>query len=199
MEDKHYLVPAHTEGIETDLEHSVVARSIEDAEEWFVEAKNRLLDINHWERYDKHLGADFRLTDSQGKAVNRRAHRGDHLRLYLSSPPVSGNEHNWVIVEAIEYDDYPDEDRETLAMRIRPSSDPRNKPHDGTPHCPDMSSGTFVIERSHDRLTALYHRRVGPSIRSDGNFDCINNASSSEEWLGLSDSQWAGLIKSLLD
>lgn len=204
MENRHYLVPAQKEGIKKDIQHSVVARSVEDAEEWFVDVKNRLLDVNHWEHYSKLTSVEFRLTDAHGKNVNRRAHRGDHLRIYIPGPgPSSGDGYDWVVIEAIEYDDYPDDDHEAFAMRVRPSSDPHKHSGNGDAHFfSSDATSTFVIERTGTHLSAHYHGRNETANTDDDTslFDKARNTGVAlGAWLGLSDAQCVSLIKGLLE
>jgi hypothetical protein len=180
MEDNLRLTPRLQDEVEKALEHTVKAETEEDAEDWFVDAKNRLLDVNHWRQYGHHLNAEFTLADAHGKAVNRSAHRGDHLHIDI---PGSGSGVDWV-VDAIVYDDYPDINRETITVRVRPSSDLKGKQdHDLTPSSYAHAAGAFVVERVGKMLRTIFQRRSEPS-----------NAG-----LGLPDVQWEALTKGLLE
>jgi hypothetical protein len=177
MQESHYLVPHQQQGLEKNLEHGIISDSIEDAEDDFVDAKDRLLDVNNWTKYSEINSIGIRLKDSHGKETSRHARRGDHIRIDM---PAGG--FNWVVIEAIEYDDYPDQGMETFAIRVRPSENPMMKQADGenTRH---ETTGTFVIERRGRRLFASYHGRNEPGTRADN------------VWMGLDDAQWAGLVK----
>ncbi|MES2702366.1 MAG: hypothetical protein V4649_06995 [Bacteroidota bacterium] len=201
MEDKHYLVPKQKEGIEKNFAHTVTARTVADAEDWFVDAKNRLLDINHWKQSSEHLSAEFRLTDSHGKPVSRHAHKGDYIRIDLPGPgPVTGDGFDWVLVEAIEYDDYPDEHRETFAIRVRPADNPTVKKNDTAHFFSSDATSTFVIERKGKQISALYHGRNEVPNMDVNMIDKARNAAVAlGAWLGMSDVQWTGLIKGLLE
>jgi hypothetical protein len=199
MQEKHYLVPQHNEGFEKDIAHEAVAKTIEDAEDWFVDAKERLLDINNWKKYAPGLGVEFRLSDGHGKGLHRSARRGDHVRIDIQGPAgglIGG--FDWSTIEAMEYDDYPDEDMETFAIRIRPS----DHPQDGTDGVPVLVAGndvsaTVVVARFGKRLSAAYHGRnelAGADMKADDR----SNEDPGNGWMGISDVQWGELMKGLL-
>jgi hypothetical protein len=202
MGGKHYLVPVQTQGIKKDLEHSITFPMVEDAEDMFVVSKNRLLDVNNWKKSSTHISASFHLTDHHGKPITRRAHKGDHIRIALPAPEArTGDGYDWVEIEAIEYDDYPDEDMETFAMHVRPCRSPLEKRDNDTAHFfSESATSTFVIERRGKRLAALYHGRNETANVGTDMPDAIRNATVAVgAWLGLSDVQWSGLIKGLIE
>ncbi len=138
MQRNHYLVPDQFQGFEKNIEHSMLLKTAEDAEDSFVSAKERLLDVNNWNRYTGPVSS-FQLTDLQGKLLHRRAHKGDCIK--TAGLPMMHS----ILIEAIEYDDYPDESRETFAVRLQPGS--------------NGATATIVIERAHKKLAASYHCR----------------------------------------
>jgi len=171
MPQNHYLVPDQFLGFENNIEHSIHYCNTEDAEDNFVGAKEQLLDVNNW---FKHIGpgAGFELVDAHHKTLHRKAHKADHIKMQSSAyAPI------FILVEDIEYDDYPDEGRETFAMRLKPGID--QGPQNG--NIASNATITIVIDRSLKKLTASYHGR--------------NEATS---WLGLSDGQWGSLVKGLV-
>ena len=191
MQEKHYLVPLHQDGSRKDLEHNIVADSIDDAEYWFVDAKDRLLDMNSWNKYSPAISAEFRLTDKHGLGVGRHARKGDLIRMDITGPGTTRlSEFDWVCIEAIEYDDYPDLSMETFAIRVRTAQNPLNNKdgHNGSNNDNDATF-TFVIERRGAKLFASYHGRGGSG-------QIANTATS--PWIGLPDMEWLSLIKGLL-
>ena len=179
MQENHYLVPTQLQGNEKNIAHDVHCDIIADAEDWCVDAQERLLDVNHWRKYSAITGLDFKLTDSHGKVLNRKAHKGDHIRIEIQTDAAV---FDWVAIEAIEYDDYPDIDMETFAMRVRPGEHPANKKDD---HILNEATTTIVIERRGKTLAASYHGR--------------NEENNATQWLGLSDTEWAAIVKGLID
>jgi hypothetical protein len=86
------------------MEYTISTNNIEDAEDLFIVAKERLLDINDW-----HSDYGFILTDSNQHKVQRNAHKGDFIT--KSSLP---NEK--YIINKIQYDDYPDIAGESITI-----------------------------------------------------------------------------------
>ena len=179
MQHTHYLIPAHAEGTETDIACGFTAESVDDAADLFVDAKDRLLAVTDWAEFGALESVHFRLADSHGHVVRRHARRGDHI--LIATQPDGGlpvTEFDSYTIEALEYDDYPDENRETFAIRLRPSAtDGEAAPND---------TATIVIGRSGLSLSAVYHGR--------------NRAVSDDAlWHGLGEEQWSMLMKGLLD
>lgn len=200
--EQHYLVPQQHTGPSKDLEHTVTAESLEDAEDWFIDAKNRMLDVNNWKNYAATFSTAFMLADSHGKPVSRSVHRGDHIRIDIPGPgPAAGGGYDWVLIESVEYDDYPDDERETFAMRVHPVADPAMGNGGATAHFfSEQASSTFVVERMGKYLKASYHGR-NEEINKEGSvLDNVRNSLVGfTAWLGMSDAQWASLIKGFLE
>lgn len=93
------------------MEYTVSTNNIEDAEDLFIVAKERLLDINDW-----HSGNRFILTDSHQHKVQRNAHKGDFIT-------KSGTPTERYIINKIQYDDYPDINGESITMFMADAND----------------------------------------------------------------------------
>jgi len=202
MSDIHYLVPAQQEGIEKNIEHTVTADTVEEAEDWFVDGKERLLDVNNWKRYSVSLSAEFSLTEQSGRSVDRVARKGDHIRIDIPGPgSEAGDGFDWVVIEAIEYDDYPDLDMETIAMRVRPSTNPADTTNENTAHFFTAdSTSTFVVERRGVKVAAKYYGRNEVPNTDGGVVDKVRNAGVAvTAFLGMSDAQWTSLVKGLIE
>ncbi len=179
---QHYLVPQQHKGLSKDLEYRVVAESDEDADDWFVDAKDRMLDVNGWPGYVADAGVSLLLTDSNGKPVKRHARAGDHIRVDTAT-----GVQEWLLVESVEYDDYPDDNKETIAIRVHPVAAPVAGSV-AVAHLPDEhDSATFVVERSGIQLKASYHGRAEDAANSNG-----------AVWQGWSEGYWGALIKRFL-
>jgi hypothetical protein len=164
---------------ERGMEHTVITGTVEDAEDGFVDAKERLLDVRNWKRYCSTAGVEFLLRDSHGKEVHRKAHRGDHIKI-----SVPGAAAQCMVIDAIEYDDYPDLGMEAFTLRVKPCS------HDNGNHEEEEEramEGALIIERRSRHLFATFHRRNVPAGSHD-----INP-------LGLSDAEWGSMLKKFVD
>lgn len=173
----HQLVPDHTEGISKDLKHDVIAESIEDADELFLIAKDRLLAVNKWKVLCAEFG-ELNLTDTNGHAVTRNAHYNDYIQIQEAGQPVE-----WVHIDGVEYNDFPDEDYETMAIRMRAARAPEVE-HANEEYINTNATGTFVVERRGRHVAAHYYSR--------------NEAELSATWLSGHDAQWQALVEALL-
>ena len=198
---KHKLVPTQEQGVQKDFKHDYIANSIDDASELFIKAKNRLLDINNWKEYSAAFSATFKLTDNQGQEVHRSAHAGDYIKIDIPGPGSStGDGFDWVHIEAIEYEDYPDEDYETIALKVRPASNPTSQNDDTAHFFKNAATSTFVIARRGRHLVSHYHGRNEVANTETPLLDTTRNlAISVGAWVGGSDAQWKSLITGLID
>ena len=202
MKENHYLVPTQLEGLEKNISHTITTPTTEDAEDWFVDAKERLLDVNNWKKFSGIADVEFKLTDVNGRIVNRRARRGDLIRIDIAGRGYEfDGGFEWTAIEAIEYDDYPDICMETFAMRLRPSANPMSKNNDVFADFSDNeATSTFVIERIGKKLSAYYHGR-----NEQGDLELVSLGQGQEPeiakiaWLGLSDVACKALIKGFVE
>jgi hypothetical protein len=203
MNNDHYLIPTQIEGLEKDMEHTITTKTVEDAEDWFVDAKERLLDVNSWKKISGIDLVDFKLTDAHGRPLSRRARKGDYIRI-----DVEGHGHeydggfHWAEIEAIEYDDYPDISMETFALRVRPSDNPANK-NDRIVRSAfdDGPTSTFVIGRVGKVLSSHYHGRNEEAdmagVAMAGHAAVADVAVCA--WLGLSDVECDALLTGFVE
>ncbi|MBE2289254.1 MAG: hypothetical protein IAE95_06840 [Chitinophagaceae bacterium] len=175
MQTTHYLVPAHTIGSETDIVCRVGCDSVDDASFIFVDAKDRLLAVTDWATVGVLDEVRFQLQDATGHLVRRHARRHDHILIVSGSAGQPTADHDAYVIEALEYDDYPDTDEETFAVRLKPVDQP-----DG-----DTDTTTIVVGRRGKDLYASYHGR--------------NRQTNADDlWHGLTTAQWEALMSGLL-
>ena len=172
MTDNHYLVPG-LQALDKDFEFSILAREHEDAEDGFVDAKERLLDVNNWSRYGNLPEFVFSLKDHHGKQLSRHARKGDAIGISMQGQGSAA----WQVIDAIEYDDYPDLDMETFAIRLHGC----NEPEKG-----NMPSNSLIVWRRGKRLSANCHVRHGHEEECDVLLQM------------LSPDQWNSLLKGLV-
>ncbi len=159
------------------MEQSIITKTVEDAEDSFVDAKERMLDVNHWNRYCNHNGVFFSLTDSHSRLVSRRAHKGDHIK--INAPDI---QECCVVIDAIEYDDYPDLGMEAFTMKLHPCAHgAENEEESGD----DDFRAVLIIERKHKNVFAVFNYRntAGEQVTAPGG--CF----------GLMDDEWNGMLK----
>ncbi|MCD6063881.1 MAG: hypothetical protein K0R82_1792 [Flavipsychrobacter sp.] len=201
MEHPSHDIPEHEHGAKKSLKHSYSAENADDAEELFVVAKNRLLDVNNWDKTAETTSASFQLTDHHGKDLHRKAHTGDYIKIKIPGPgSKTGDGYDWVHIEQIAYDDYPDEHTEDILMQVRPCSAPTNNDEDVAHFFKEDATSTFIIERHGKLLVAHYYgRNEVPNTNMESPTDMVRNTVvAAGAIIGLSDVQWSNLIKGFL-
>lgn len=173
----HYLVPHHTGGAETDIVYTTMTDMVEEAEDLFVDAKNHLLNVARWSEYAGLHHVRFALADSHRQIVKHKARRADHILIDTGEQGKPHEEHDAYTIDALEYDDYPDDNLETFAIRMHPSDAATDSNEEGT--------ATIVIERNGLKVSAIYHGR--------------NNATTNELWHGLNRAHWEALMRGLIE
>ena len=199
--DNHYLVAEQLEGLEKDINQSILTDTIEDAEDFFVDAKERLLDVNNWKRYGGAGMPEFAISDHHGNPISRRAHKGDYIKVTpFNNPDFEADAPIWVAIEAIEYDDYPDLNAESFAIRVRQSMPPvYNIISPQGIHANQTATSTMVIERTGKKLAATYHSRNDMAeMGADMYVDEQSIKTNTSTWMGISDVQCTNLLKGFI-
>ena len=189
MNERTSLISKNEQDLQKDLMHNIITDSIEYAEDWFIDAKERLLDVNKWSKYSSLANVNFSLADHHGKALSRHARKGDFISINILRQDSREDKSCWIAIEAIEYDDYPDIDMETFAMFIRPSLEPRQIKAEMAHFSKNIAIGAIIIERRGKHLTGSYHRRGGPK----------NTTTLFDKWPNISDRQLHDLIKGFIE
>ena len=100
--DSNQFVPGQERGAQKDLKESVTLENVDDAEDLFLVAKEKLLDVNNWHKVAEGSSAAFILTDTHGSEVHRPAHTGDYIKIKIPGPANSaGDGFDWVHIEKI--------------------------------------------------------------------------------------------------
>lgn len=194
------MVPQQEQSIGKDLHVTRRLDTQEEAEEVFVTAKDRLLHVNDWKK-TAGLGADFVLVDADGKEAHRAARKDDHIRIDIPGPGHAGRDTSadWVRIELIRYDDFPDDNRESLGIRVRPSNPPGSKEEGPAHFFTEEASSTFIIERIGSTVMARYHGRNEVPNTEGSLPDKVRNAVVALGALaGFSDIQWKALIEGFI-
>jgi len=204
MEDgaKKDIVPDQQTGQQTNTEYAIVSESRENAQEIFKAAANRLLDVNHWEKLCGSMSADFKLTDQDGNEIERHAEKGDHFKIDIPGPGgVEGGGYDWVLIEKIEERIDCENDIESLAIRVRPASNPNTKGNEVAHFFNEQATSSFVVERRGVQVKAgVYGRNEKPNAVIKNLVDKIRNAIIAvSAFAGISSSQWQNLSKGLLE
>jgi hypothetical protein len=201
IKKKKPTVPKQRAGAKKDIEHVVENTDNDSARKLFMIARNRLVNVNQWHEYATGISAAFRLCDQNGDEVNRTAEKGDYFKIDLPGPGSNeGKGFDWARIEKIEDRSDSTGDQEYIGIRVRPTSNPKEKGEDIAHFFKDDSTSSFVIERRGKLVTAaVYGRNEKPNIQTHNVVDKIRNAViGATAILGFSNLQWKNLVKGLL-
>lgn len=195
-------VPQQEEGTKKDIDHSVKAANANEAHRLYTVARNRLIDVNHWREFSGPASATFRLTDPRGNELNRTVEKGDLFKIDLPAPgPSEGKGYDWVVVEAIEETRNQSGQKESIAIRVRPTQSPLTDGNETAHFFNDKATSSFVVERNGNEITAaVYGRNEVPNTETTNLIDKVRNAIvGSTAILGFSNVQWKNLVKGLIE
>lgn len=207
MKEKEALgkptVPPQEEGTKKDVDHTVTAADENEARQLFEIAKKRLINVNGWKEVSGPASATFRLTDPAGHELERTVEKGDLFKIDLPAAPgpAEGKGHDWVEVEKIEESGSPDGEKQSIAIRVRPTPSPLTPGNETAHFFNSKATSSFVVERDGKKVTAaVYGRNEIPNTDTTTIIDKVRNAIvGSTAILGFSNVQWNSLVKGLLD
>jgi hypothetical protein len=194
-------IPKQQEGNSSDTEEYVDSSTQRQAHSSFVDASRRLLNINNWGDISGAMSATFQLTDDKGVMLDRPPRPGDYIRINIPGPGTSaGRGYDWVHIEAIEDRSDPAGRKESLTMRVRPTSSPANDESDVAHFFDEDATSTFVIERNDLRVSASVHgRNEMPNKDVQRPTDKMRNTIvANAATSGMSKLQWSLLTKGLV-
>jgi hypothetical protein len=194
-------IPSQQKGGKSTTTHTVKASSSALAVKTFNNAREKLLQVNHWHDICGPHSAHFQLTDNDGQPLEHAAQPGDHIRIDLPAPANRlGHGYDWVIIEAIDDKCSPTGSCSYIAMRVRPSDNPeRNTP--ATAHFYESTAtSSFIVERRGNSVRAgVYGRNELPNDETPKLWDKIRNTLISlMAMIGLHKPQWKSLVMGLL-
>ncbi len=94
-----------------EIHQSVTLINEEEAEDFFVFAKDRLLDVNKWHELTGEA-TRYYVTDAEGKELHHHVHADNFIKC------VNGENVEWYLADEIAYDDYPDEHIESIVISL---------------------------------------------------------------------------------
>jgi hypothetical protein len=189
------VIPPQETGVQSNTESSAEFETAEEARRFFEVARSRLMQVNKWHDLAGALTADFQLTDSNGKEVNREAGEGDHFKIDIPGPgPATGDGFDWVQVERIEETNEPD--RQSVAICVRPATNPHNDRKDVAHFFSEEATGCFMVQRENNVVTAgVYGRNEKPNTEAEMMADkARNTAVATGAVSGFSKLQWKSLV-----
>jgi hypothetical protein len=197
-----HTIPEQETGAKTDTHHSVKEKTSVEAHNRFTRAKERLQDVNNWDKICGKVSAVFRLTDHEGNEVNRLPQKGDHFKINIPAPgSEAGQGYDWVLIEEVEDNSNPHAQSEYFVMRVRPSDNPQKPEHETAHFFKEKATSSFAVQREDTKVTASVHgRNELPNTESEGVLDKARNAIVAlGAMVGVSTPQWKSLVKGVLE
>jgi hypothetical protein len=195
------IIPPQNEGSRLDTDHEVKAANEMEAKQLFNLAASRLLDVNCWDELCGPASAVFRLTDDQGNEITGPAKTGNYFKIDVPGPgPTAGEGYDWVKIEAMDDQRNPASNEESVTMRVRPASSPRNSNPDIAHFFSNEATSSFRVMRHSNVVRAEVHgRNETPNTEAKTPVDKVRNAVvGTGARVGMSTPQWKSLVKGLL-
>lgn len=125
--------------------------------------KNRLLNISNWHHLAEIISAKFQLINSSGEEADRQVEKGDYFKINIPGPgSTEGDGYDWVGVEEIK--EVIEKDVQSVALRVRPVSNPFGEKKEIAHFYSDEATSSFIITRQGKKLTAwIIDRNIKPN------------------------------------
>jgi hypothetical protein len=194
-------VPEQKEGGKTDAEYSKEAVGTTAAHDLFLQSRERLLNINEWDKIAGALSAVFKLTDSNGREITGKAKVGDFIKIDIPGPGTkAGKGFDWVRIEVIEENHNDSSQMESLLVRVRPCDNPTNNKEDVAHFFTNKASSSFTLQRDGITVTAGVHgRNEVPNTKTESLYDKTRNSTIAVAAIvGLNAPQWKSLVKGIM-
>ena len=194
------VVPEQYTGKEIIAEASREFDSNEAAEAAYQKAKTLLMDVNRWSETGSLPGTKFQLMDADGEEADRPVMKGDYFRISIPGPSTEGGDgYDWVFVE--EFKEVRENDMESLAFRVRPTSNPDSPSSEVAHFYSTDSTSSFTVTRKGKKISAcIYDRNISPNENAETVGDKIRDKLVALAGInGMSKLQWQALADGVLD
>lgn len=196
---KDSVIPPQQEGNASDTDTTTTFDSAEEARQFYKVAKQRLIEVNNWQKWAGAATAHFQLTDAEGNDVSRTVQEGDYFKIDIPGPgSLTGDGFDWVQVEKVQETN--EENGEQIAIQVRPASNPNNKRSDVAHFFSDSASSSFIVKRDEKKVTASVHgRNEKPNTKAETLADKARNAAvATGAVAAFSKLQWKSLVNGLV-
>lgn len=202
MEEISDIIPKQFTGTETGATSKVKLDNRHQALLRFQAARERLLDINNWQKLCGPGSAEFTLTDNDGNVIqNSKPKVGNLIRIKLPAPPnKEGDGYDWVRIEEFEDNRTLISDSEIVGFRVRPVENPKNKTGNSAHFYTDAATSTFLVIRYSHSVFAI--ERGKNEIPNDSRLWLTNLRNKLVAFfasIGFSKPQWEKLTDGILN
>lgn len=195
-------VPIQKKGGYHDTESKKNYADPDEVHERFGKLKERFMLINNWKSYCGEGIADFKLFDSQGKAIERYPLIGDYIRIDIPGPgTVEAKGFDWVEITDLFEEQTHGICLDFMMMTCRPSKNPQDKNSEHILHFyAEQATSTFGIFKGRDFIQAgIYGRNETPNLDAELIDKARNLLIAAGGMIGISKIQWKTLVNGFLD
>lgn len=195
------IIPVPAGGINSDTCSYIYCSDEKHAAFLFEKASRRLLDVNTWGNFTSKLCAGFALTDSKGNLVEDEAKEGYRIRINIPGPgSKTGKGYDWASIEKIELSGNRSIDEEYVAMKVRPSSNPKRILGRTAHFFKSHATSTFRVKRSGLQIScSVKGKNEKPNINQKTFLGSLRNfLVAILSIFGFSKLQWKCLTKGIL-
>lgn len=201
MNENHHTqgIPTNESGAAINAENSCELKTLNEARDFYKIVKNRVLDVNNWQKLAGKVLASFQLTDDKGEPLNRLAQQGDYFKIDIPGPgPRAGDGYDWVQIKELK--EQKEGETESISIMVRPAKDPSNSSDDVSHFFSEESTSTFKTIREGTKIsTSIHDRNAKPNTDVDSVTDKVRNAAVGAGAIsGFAKIQWTSLVNGLL-
>ena len=201
MNKKDYtgIVPVNYTGKEIEAEASAELKSDDEAKAFYTIVKERLLSVNKWHHMAGIVSARFQLVDKSGKIVERKAEKGDYIKIDIPGPgSKEGKGYDWVSVEELR--EVTENNIQSIGFRVRPAAHPFDDAKNIAHFYDDSATSNFIVTREGTKISAnIIDRNVKPNDDTTSAIDKVRHfAVSTGAIAAFSKAQWQNLAEGWL-
>ena len=162
-QDPLQIIPPQYTGTDIEVHATAEFESTEDAAEFFIVARRRLLNVNEWHKVAGLVSASFQAIDKDGNKVNRPIEKGDYMRVDIPGPvSKEGDGYDWVTAEEVK--EINTGEIQSIGFRVRPVANPFGDTNNIAHFYDDSSTSNFIVMREGKRITAgIVDRNTKPN------------------------------------
>jgi hypothetical protein len=193
------IIPGQHKGKEIEATSSTSLPGVEDAKMFYDKAKDRLLDVNAWDKIAGIISARFQVVGADGREVSDKVEKGTYLRIDIAGPgSKAGDGYDWVFVE--EFSEKYEQGMQSIGFRVRPSENPFGNQDETAHFYSQESTSSFIVSREENKVYAwIVDRNIRPNQRTKSVADKIRDSAIGTGALGLfSKIQWQGLADGIV-
>lgn len=191
-------IPQQNEDKSLDYFKSIHFTSQKQANVLFERAKERLLDVNHWNELTNTSYAVFTIVDTLGFMLDRIVKRDDFIRIDIPGPSLpSADGYDWVQVEQIE--EQKEGKNRQVSITLRPCPDPTRDHTDIAHFFTRIASSSLLVQQKSKHIFLQYagRKEVINTDHDSESDDFRNLLVGLVAKMGASFPQWKALIKGL--